>query len=559
MQHFRSEDIEPSWWKETIVYQIYPRSFQDSSGNGVGDLRGLIQRLDYIEELGVETIWLNPIFKSPNDDNGYDVSDYCDIMDEFGTMDDFDELLAEMKKRGLRVILDLVPNHSSDEHFWFQESRKSKDNPYRDYYFWKPPAEDGGPPNNWVSFFAPSAWTLDEQTGEYYLHLFSKKQPDLNWENPKLRQAIYDVMHFWMKKGVDGFRIDVLTFISKNLDFPNQTPDNYDGNPGHFFANGPRLHEFLHEMNQEVISKYDMMTVGEGPGVSPDQALLYVGKDREELHTIYHFEHMELGRDPDQYFKLKPYDLVEFKRIVTDWDRLIQRGGWNTAFLGNHDFPRIVSRWGNATHFRKESAKLLAMFLLTQRGTPYLYFGDEIGMTNVPWESLDKFRDLQVFDGLEKHVAAGGDRDEYIRWLKHSSRDNSRTPMQWDESMNAGFSEATPWIEVNPNYTDINVESQRKDPDSVLNFYKQMILLRKAHATLVYGRVEDLLPMHESLYVYTRTMGDEQFLVMLNFSDDPQQTDFIPSDDSCILSNYDDLVPNMLLPWEARLFHLSID
>jgi oligo-1,6-glucosidase len=560
LELIKPEEIEPTWWKETIVYQIYPRSFQDSNGDGIGDLRGIIKHLDYIADLGVETLWLNPIFSSPNDDNGYDVSDYHDIMSDFGNMADFDELLSEMKKRNLRMVLDLVPNHSSDEHRWFQEARKSKDNPYRDYYYWKPPKADGGPPNNWTSFFAPSAWELDEQTGEYYLHLFSVKQPDLNWENPKVRQEIYDIMHFWMQKGIDGFRIDVLTFISKDLTFPDQTPENFDGNPGNFFGNGPRIHEFLKEMNREVISQYDMMTVGESPGSTSDQALLYVGKDRKELHTIYHFDHMYLDRDMDAFFKVKKYDLIEFKRIVTDWDRLAEMGGWNTAFLGNHDFPRIVSRFGNSVDYRKESAKLLSMFLLTQRGTPYLYFGDEIGMTNVPWESLDKFRDLQVFDALEKHKAAGGDADEYIKWLKHSSRDNSRTPMQWNTSQNAGFSTGEPWIEVNPNYREINVEESIADPNSVLHFYKEMIRIRKANKALIYGHFKDLLPGHKSLFVYLRTMGDQRFLVMLNFSDGDVslEKNEIPAINEFILYNYrDQPIHNdhmiILRPWEACL------
>ena len=559
-------EIKRTWWKETIVYQIYPRSFQDSDGDGVGDLRGIINRLDYIADLGVETLWLNPIFKSPNDDNGYDVSDYRAIMDEFGTMEDFEELLAELKKRNLRVILDLVPNHSSDEHFWFQEARKSKDNPYRDYYYWKPPKEDGSAPTNWVSYFAPSTWTLDELTGEYYLHLFSVKQPDLNWENPKVRQEIYDIMHFWMQKGIDGFRIDVLTFISKNLDFPDKTPENFDGNLGRFYGNGPRLHEFLQEMNREVISKYDMMTVGEGPGLSPEEAILLVGDERKELHTIYHFEHMDLDKKEERFFDYKGYDVVQFKAIVSDWERLISMGGWNTAFLGNHDFPRIVSRFGNDTTYRVESAKLLSMFLLTQRGTPYIYFGEEIGMKNVPWETLDKYRDLQVFDGHKKHLDAGGDEATFLKMLKHTSRDNARTPMQWNASENAGFTTAKPWIDINPSYTEINVEAAQKDDNSVLNFYKEMIKVRKANDTLIYGAFEDLLPKHEALFVYTRTMSDEQFLVVLNMSDDEQVLDLesagdfkLPADFTKVIGNYTDstiATSGKVKAWECALFRV---
>ena len=564
MQKIKPEEITRSWWKETVVYQIYPRSFQDSNGDGVGDLRGIINRLDYIADLGVETLWLNPIFKSPNDDNGYDVSDYRDIMDDFGSMSDFEELLAEMKKRGLRLILDLVPNHSSDEHFWFQESRKSKDNPYRDYYFWKPPKAGGGPPTNWVSYFAPSTWEFDETTGEYYLHLFSVKQPDLNWENPKVRQEIYDIMHFWMAKGIDGFRIDVLPFISKDLTFPDKTDENFDGDYGRFYANGPRLHEFLQEMNQEVISKYDMMTVGEGPGISPEQAQLYVGADRKELHTIYHFEHMGIDRDPYNYYKIKPYNVVEFKQIVSRWDELTHRGGWNTAFLGNHDFPRIVSRFGNDTKYRKEAAKLLGMFLLTQRATPYIYFGDEIGMTNVPWESKDKYRDLWVFDGLQKHLAAGGQEKEFLQSLKHTSRDNARTPMQWDASENAGFTDGKPWIDLNPNYPQINVAESMEDPESVWNFYKQMIRIRRDSETLVYGDFEDILPEHPALFVYKRSMGSEQLLVMMNFGEEVRSLDvkLIGTIDEWILNNYTSQPAEkegklLIRPWEACLVRSS--
>lgn len=560
MQKVKPEDIKQEWWKETVVYQIYPRSYQDSSGDGVGDLRGIINRLDYIADLGVETIWLSPIFKSPNDDNGYDVSDYRDIMDEFGSMKDFDDLLAGMKERNLRLILDLVPNHSSDEHFWFQEAKKSKDNPYRDYYYWKPPNEDGTPPTNWVSFFAPSTWELDETTGEYYLHIFSVKQPDLNWENPKVRQEVYDIMHFWMQKGIDGFRIDVLPFISKDLSFPNMNEETFDGNYGRFYANGPRLHEFINEMNREVISKYDMMTVGEGPGISPEQALEYVGEDRNELHTIYHFDHMDIDRD--DFFKLKKYDLVEFKAIVSNWERLIHMGGWNTAFLGNHDFPRIVSRFGNDKEYRKESAKLLGMFILTQRGVPYIYFGEEIGMTNVSWETLDKYRDLQVFDGHQKHLAAGGSEEEFLKSLKHTSRDNARTPMQWDDSENSGFSKSKPWIDLNPRYPEINVAESEADPNSILNFYKKMLKFRRASKTLIYGDFEDLMPEDPNLFVYTRIMGDEQFLITLNFSQD-NQTVKMPEGmtaKECVICNYSDcekLGDELnLRPWEACLLRL---
>ncbi len=553
--------LQPAWWKETIVYQIYPRSFQDSNGDGIGDLRGIIARLDYVASLGVETLWLNPIFQSPNDDNGYDVSDYRAIMKDFGTMADFDELMAEAKKRGLKILLDLVPNHSSDEHFWFKESRKSKDNPYRDYYFWKPPKPDGSEPTNWGSILAPKAWDYDEQTGEYYLHIFSKKQPDLNWDNPKVRQEIYEIMHFWMQKGIAGFRIDVLTFISKDLTFPEQTDENFGGDTGKFFGNGPRLHEFLQEMHEQVLSKYDMMTVGEGPGISVENAHLYVAENRKELHTIYHFEHMGIDRVNGHFFKPKPYTLPDFKAIVSKWDTLAEKGGWNTAFLGNHDFPRMVSRFGNDTDFRTESAKLLGLFLLTQRGTPYLYFGDEIGMTNTPWEALSDYKDLHVFDSHKKWLEEGLPEAEFLQNLKHCARDNARTPMQWDSSQHAGFSAAKPWLSANPNYAEINVAAAEKDPASILHFYRKAIAFRKANRTLVYGHYQDLLPEHEALYVYLRKSEEASFLVALNFSEENQAfmlAESVKTAPTVELGNYPDspsLSERQLLlrPWEAVL------
>ena len=559
-----------AWWKETVVYQIYPRSFQDSSGNGVGDLKGLIQRLDYIAELGVETLWLNPIFQSPNDDNGYDVSDYRDIMGEFGSMEDFDSLLTEMKKRKLRLVLDLVPNHSSDEHKWFKEARKSKDNPYRDYYYWKAPGEDCKPPSNWVSFFAPSAWELDEATNEYYLHIFSKKQPDLNWENPKVRQEIYDIMHFWMKKGIDGFRIDVLPFISKNLQFPDQTSANFNGNLGDFYSNGPRLHEFIQELNSAVLSEYpEMFTVAEGPGISPEVARLYTAEDRHELHSLYHFDHMDLDKDSENYNffeKPKPVSIVKFKYIVSNWDTLIENGGWYAAFLGNHDFPRIVSRFGDDGKYRVQAAKLLALFLLTQRATPFLYFGDEIGMTNVPWNTLDKYRDLQVFDGYQKHLTAGGDAQEFLNNLRYTSRDNARTPMQWNAGQHAGFTTGEPWIDVNPNYNSINVEAEQQNPNSILNFYKEAIQFRRKYGSeLVYGSFKDLLPEHPALFIYERNAGTgsggdnsaTSFMVLLNMSGESQQ---VPDEvhgrcGKCELHSYlDEPSPTTLRPWEAAIY-----
>ncbi len=558
-------DLNPSWWKETIVYQIYPRSFQDSNNDGIGDLRGLINRLDYIAELGVETLWLNPIFSSPNDDNGYDISDYRNIMDEFGTMEDFEELVREAKKRNLRILMDLVLNHSSDEHAWFHQARKSKDSPYRDYYYWKESTENGQEPNNWVSYFAPSAWEFDEQTQEYYLHIFSRKQPDLNWENPQVRQEIYDIMHFWMNKGIDGFRLDAFVLISKDLDFPDCQESDLEEGLSRFYGNGPRMHEFLQELHQEVISKYDMMTVGEGAGINSEEAILFTDPQRKELHMIYHFDHMTIDKQPGQFFLLKDFDLTTFKKIITDWDQVVQEGGWNAVFLGNHDFPRILSRFGNDGVYKKEAAKLLCILLLTQRGTPFLYYGDEIGMSNVPWESLDKFRDIYVFDGYEKHLKARGSEKEFLQNLKHTARDNGRTPMQWNTSLNAGFTDGLPWIEVNPNFEEVNVETSLSDPDSILNFYKKMIQFRKSNSILVYGDYQDLCPEHPSLFIYSRKMKDEAILVVLNMSEKTEEYS-IPNTlkvEKCIISNYHGLPKKVdqilaLRPWEARIYEASL-
>ncbi len=558
-----SEKISEAWWKETIVYQIYPRSFQDSNGDGIGDLRGIINRLDYISDLGVETLWLNPIFASPNDDNGYDISDYRKIMDEFGSMADFEELVEQCKNRNLRIILDLVLNHSSDEHYWFKEAQKSPESPYRDYYYWRKPNPDGTPPNNWVSYFAPSTWAYDENSNEYYLHIFSPKQPDLNWENPKVRQEIYDIIHYWMEKGVDGFRLDAFILISKHPDLLDIDEESLKHEASRFFGNGPRLHEFLHEMNREVISKYDMMTVGEGAGITAEEASLFVGENRKELHMIYHFDHMSLDRESGQFFKPKKFDLRDFKKIISDWDKCVLEGGWNAVFLGNHDFPRMLSRFGNDGIYRKESAKLLGMLLLTQRGTPFMFSGDEIGMTNVPWETLDKYRDIHVFDGYEKYIKGGGEGKEFLQNLKHTARDNARTPMQWDLSEYAGFSINEPWIDVNPNFEKINVEESLKDPHSILNFYKTLINIRKNNPSLIYGEYDDLFPDHPTLFVYARSRKEEVYLIILNFDDKGRHINLGPriaKAKKCILSNYEN--PPILLeekwwvrPWEAGLFY----
>ncbi len=517
-------DIENrKWWKEGVVYQIYPRSFQDTTGNGVGDLQGIIKRLDYIKSLGIDIIWLCPVYKSPNDDNGYDISDYRNIMEEFGTMSDFDELLAEMHTRGLKLVMDLVVNHTSDEHQWFQESRKSRDNAYRDYYHWWP-AEKGTPPKRFSYFDVDGdAWKYDEPTDSYYLHYFSVKQPDLKWENPKVRQEIYDMMHFWFKKGVDGFRMDVIPFISKDINYP-ELPEEFNGNFIPFYANGPKLHEYLHEMNQEVLSKYDIMTVGETPGVARDQALLFVDEEREELNMFFHFELMSLDRDGDEVFWMREdkWKLTEFKKIHSDWDETFAEKGWGSMFLSNHDNPRTVSRWGNDSpeHWHN-SATMLHTFLLTMKGTPYFYYGDEIGMSNIRFDTIDDYQDINTLNRYELLKQQGVDLDTFIENEKEASRDNGRTPMQWDTSENAGFSKATPWLKVHPNHKKgLNVAEQEKDQDSVLNYFKKMVQLRKDHLGLVYGDYQLLLEDNEQVYAYTRSLDDENYLILLSFSEE---------------------------------------
>ncbi|MEO1518228.1 MAG: alpha-glucosidase [Bacteroidota bacterium] len=545
--------MQQTWWKESVVYQIYPRSFKDSSGDGIGDLRGIIEKLDYLQQLGIDVLWLSPIFQSPNDDNGYDVSDYCAIMDEFGDMDDFYQLLEGVHQRGLKLILDLVPNHSSDEHHWFQESRKSTDNPYRDYYIWREEAA-----SNWLSFFSGSAWEYDKPSGEYYLHLFSKKQPDLNWENPKVRQEIYKIMHFWFEKGVDGFRMDVLPFISKRLDFPDIDPNDFNKAILEVYANGPRLHEFLQEMNREVSSKYDVMTMGECIGVTASQALDYVGEDRNELNMLYHFDHVNINYGPGGKYDPVPWKLSTFKKIFQEWDAAVGDKGWINLTLDNHDFPRMVSRFGQDTTYRKESAKLLAMLLLTMRGGPCIYQGSEIGMTNVAFDTLEEYDDVEVVNLHEEWKKAGRDTAPLLRAVQQQGRDNARTPMQWTDDLHAGFTTGTPWLMVNPNHPQINVAEALADPDSIFYFYQKLLAFRKEHKTLVYGDLELFLPEDEHLFSYRRKDRNGDFVVLLHFCDHKRP---VPAD--IPLEGYRLLMSNFqssgaeLLPWEARMYSRS--
>ncbi len=560
--------LKRKWWKEGVVYQIYPRSFQDTTGNGVGDLNGITKRLDYIQSLGVNIIWLCPVYRSPNDDNGYDISDYRTIMPEFGTMADFDKLLSGMKSRGLKLVMDLVANHTSDEHFWFQESRKSRDNPYRDYYHWWP-AEKGTPPKRWSYFDVDgNAWKNDKLTDSYYLHYFSVKQPDLKWENPEVRKEIYDIIRFWFDKGVDGFRMDVIPFISKDTTYP-ELPEKYRGNFVSYYSEGPRLHEFLHEMNQQVLSKYDIMTVGEAPGITLNKALDFVDEDREELNMFFHFDLMSLDRDGDEVFWMRSdkWKLTEFKKIHSDWDTVFAKRGWGSMFLSNHDFPRSVSRWGNDSpeHWRNSST-MLHTFLLTMRGTPYFYFGDEIGMTNVRFDTIEDYKDINTLNRYELLKQSDISLEDFIENEKEAARDNARTPMQWDSSAHSGFTESKPWIKVNSNYkTGINVAAQENDSESVLNYFKQMVQLRKNHLGLVYGDYELLLEDNEEVYAYTRIFESEKYLILLSFSEKEttvnleevsfKNAELLISNDTTLKSQS---TPNFYLkPYQACVYELT--
>ncbi len=545
--------MQHSWWKEAVIYQIYPRSFKDSNGDGIGDLRGIIEKLDYIQELGVDVIWLCPVYRSPNDDNGYDISDYYGIMDVFGSMADFNELLAGIHARGMKLLMDLVVNHTSDEHSWFQESRKSPDNPYRDYYFWKPRK-----PNNWQSFFGGAAWEPDETTGAYYLHLFTRKQPDLNWENPKVRQEVYRLMRFWLDKGVDGFRMDVIPLISKRLDFPDADFSNFNRVIEEVYANGPRVHEFLQEMHREVMQHYDMMTVGEGVGITPEKANLYVGEDRQELNMIFHFGHMFIDHGPGGKFDIVDFDLNDFKAVFTEWHQAVGERGWTNIYLDNHDFPRMVSRFGDDGKYRVESAKVLATLLLTLRGTPCIYQGSEIGMTNVAFDSFDDYRDVETLNALREYRAAGKDESELLEAVHRQGRDNVRTPIQWDDSPNAGFTSGTPWLRLNPNYREINVEAARQDPDSIFYFYRRLLRYRRAHPTLIYGDYEVIDRGSNRLYAYRRWDENGEYYIFLNFSSETLVKLPFPTDKELLLeiSNYpkEKVTDPALNPWEARIY-----
>lgn len=556
--------MKRTFWKEAVVYQIYPRSFKDSDGDGIGDLRGIISKLDYLQELGIDVVWLSPVYKSPNDDMGYDISDYQDIMDEFGTLGDWEELLAGLHRRGIRLIMDLVVNHTSDEHPWFAASRSSKDSPYRDYYWWRP-GRGGRGPNNWVSAFGGPAWEYDGETGEYYLHIFSRKQPDLNWENPKVRDDVYSMMKWWLDKGIDGFRMDVINFISKVPELPDAGHERYAWG-GDFFMNGPRIHEFLREMNERVLSHYDVMTVGEMPGVTTEQAVLYTGEDRRELNMVFTFEHMDIDSGWGGKWDVQPWKLTDLKRILNRWQLGLQGRGWNSLYMNNHDQPRVVSRFGDDGKYRVESAKMLATLLHTMQGTPFIYQGEELGMTNVKFASIDDYRDIETLNMYREKVVKGGqDAAQVMQAIYAKSRDNARTPFQWDDSPNAGFTTGTPWLGVNPNYREINAEQARQDPNSVFHYYRKLLQLRKRHPIMVYGEFIPLLEEDERIYAYLRRLGDERWLVCMNFA--AAETEFaLPpevrySHAELVIGNYEvDPAQSVrrlrLRPYEARVYRL---
>lgn len=551
--------MEKRWWKESVVYQIYPRSFCDSNGDGIGDLNGITGKLDYLKELGIDVIWLSPVYKSPNDDNGYDISDYQAIMDEFGTMEDFDRMLATAHEKGIKIMMDLVVNHTSDEHKWFIESRKSTDNPYRDYYIWRPAKEDGSLPNNWGSCFSGPAWEYDKTTDMYFLHLFSKKQPDLNWDNPAVRQDVFDMMNWWLKKGVDGFRMDVISLISKEPGLPDKEPGINGYATFNVSANGPHVHEYLQEMRQKALNNADTITVGECSGVTLEEAKKYARSDEKELNMVFQFEHMDVDSDEKAgKWTTRKMDLRNLKKILTRWQKGLQDIAWNSLYWENHDQPRSVSRFGNdSDEYREISAKMLATCIHMMQGTPYVYQGEELGMTNCPFNTLDNFRDLESINAFHELTEQGKMTEEdMMAAIGYKGRDNARTPMQWDDSTYAGFSTANPWIMVNPNYTKINAKDQVNREDSVFKYYQKLIKLRHESELIVYGTYDLILDDDKDIYAYIRTLGDEKLIVYCNFSENTREVE-LPEEftnGKVLISNYIDAKVNhkiTLRPYEA--------
>lgn len=544
------------WWKKSVVYQIYIKSFQDSNNDGIGDLQGIISRLDYLKKLGVDVLWLTPIYKSPNDDNGYDISDYYQIQPEFGTMDDFEELLEKAHQRQIKIILDVVFNHTSDEHHWFKESQSSKENRYRDYYIWKEPKE-GDVPNNWTSCFQGSAWEFDENTKEYYLHLFSKKQPDLNWQNPKVRQECYDIMNYWVDKGVDGFRLDVINVISK--DESQYYVDSLV--KGHkVCANGPHVHEYIQEMNQKVFSRKELLTVGETPAVTIEDGKKYAPLDNSELSMIFQFELMDVDGAETNKWSDQRFVLKDLKQIMSRWQEGMYQKAWNSLFWNNHDQPRCVSRFGDTStaFYHEKSAKMLAICLHMMQGTPYIYQGEELGMTNVPFKSLNDYRDIETYNSykqlveIEKKVT----HEDMLRYLLKSSRDHARTPMQWNKGKNAGFSNQTPWIMVNQNYLTINAEDEVNNSNSIFYTYQKLIQLRKTYEIITLGKYELMMKDNENIYAYKRLYKDEEMIVYCNFSNQEVVYDSsILNDEKILIQNYEKHQKGTLKPYESIVFY----
>ena len=540
--------MEKHWWQEVVVYQIYPRSFKDSNGDGIGDLRGIIEKLDYLHTLGIGAIWLSPVYKSPNDDNGYDISDYEDIMDEFGTMADMEELIAEADKRGIKIVMDLVVNHTSDEHHWFIESRKGKDNSYRDYYVWADPAEDGGEPTDLQSIFLGSAWKYDETSGQYYLHLFSQKQPDLNWENEKVRREVYDMMNFWIDKGVGGFRMDVIDLIGK-IPLEGIT------------SNGPKLHEYLQEMNKATFGDKDLLTVGETWGATPEIAKLYSNPERHELSMVFQFEHSLLDNEPGkEKWDLKQLDVMELKTVLSKWQTELGEEGWNSLFWNNHDLPRIVSRWGNDKEYRVRSAKAFAILLHMMKGTPYIYQGEELGLTNTPVASIEELDDIESINMYHDRVSRGFSVESIMTSLNAKGRDNARRPIPWTAEQNGGFTTGTPWLALNPNYTEMNVEAELQNPDSVFYTYQKLIQLRKDHPIVVWGDYK-LLNTSSNVFSYYRTLGEERWLTVVNLSDFEEEISVDARFNKVVVTNTEDEITDLraykLSPWQAFVVELS--
>ena len=542
--------MERKWWHSSVVYQIYPRSFNDSNGDGIGDINGIREKLDYLKELGIDVIWLSPVYKSPNDDNGYDISDYCDIMDEFGTMEDMENLLKEANEKGIKILMDLVVNHTSDEHKWFIEAKKSKDNKFRDYYIWRDPV-DGHEPNDLASCFSGSAWQYDESTDQYYLHLFSKKQPDLNWENENVRNEVYKMMNFWIDKGIGGFRMDVIDLIGK-------VPDEM------ITGNGPKLHDYLQEMNKAALEGHDLLTVGETWGATPEIAKLYSNPKRKELSMVFQFEHIGLDQiEGKEKWDVKPLDLLDLKKVLSKWQTELEGEGWNSLFWNNHDLPRIVSRWGNDREYRVESAKMLATLLHGMKGTPYIYQGEELGMTNVRFEDINEYNDIETLNMYKDRISKGYSHDEIMASIYAKGRDNARTPMQWDSTENAGFTTGKPWLKVNKNYKFINAEDCLQDKDSIFYHYKKLIDIRKHNDTIIYGNYKLLLPEDKNVFAYSRELNGDKIVVVCNFYNKEVNLNFNEDFNNVeiLLSNYKDssiLMKDLKLrPYEAIMYRVK--